>query len=722
MTNEFNNLYEFNGFRLDAETRTLWRGDDLVSIPPKAFDLLKLLIERRGSIVSKQEIFDTVWADTFVEDGVLTQNIYTLRQTLGTGNTGKQLIENVARRGYRLNIPPAGSTQRSEAVEKLPGPSLKKPDPPLPRRSVMVYILLLAVILLIPVGIYVAFQVIQNSRAARDPSEKMRFQRLTDTGDASYLTISPGGDLAAYTSGSGVFIKNLETSAETKINIESDAMPAALQFSPDGESIYFGTVRNPGQRGTIFRVSRAGGIPEVTAENVWSGFSISPDGAEIAYVKKFPNESRDELIIRNLSSGAERILKELKAPEGFYWNGYPAWSADGKKIAIAVISPTEHFIRLLVLGASGGNETEVHVEDLRNVEQVVWNADGSAVIAAANDGDNFQIWRISLTDGSRKRITNDLNSYLGVAISADRKKLVARQRIYFSNIWVSQKDALTDLKQVTSGTSRNDGLKGLNWINDERLVYTSNDEKIRDWNLWIVNSTDGARQKITSNTETQNDYPVVSPDKKSIYFASEKNKESRIWRVNPDGSNPEQVTFGESESHSFPQISPDGAWLYFVIKNAKFSTIGRKSLLSNSVQELSGARNYVPGNFLTISPDGKYLAFANLGSEARAEHSDGPLEVGILSTEDPKQLSFHKIPAWLQRAEWSRDGKSLDFVTGDVKANGISRYEIATVRMSEIIPKTGGSIFDFAWSPTGSNIAVSRGQLSRDVVLINDFE
>jgi Tol biopolymer transport system component/DNA-binding winged helix-turn-helix (wHTH) protein len=722
MSSKFNNLYEFEGLRLDPQTRTLWRGEELISIPPKAFDLLKLLLERRGSIVPKQEIFETVWAGTFVEDGVLTQNIYTLRQALGTRRGGKQLIENVARRGYRLNIPPAVSFQAPEAAETLPGPSPEPLGAPVPRKRAMIYILLLTLILLIPAGTYVAYRAIQNSRAAGEPGEKMRFQRLTDTGDASYLTISPAGALAAYTRGSGVFIKNLETNAETKVNIESEAVPAGLQFSPDGEFIYFGTVRNPDQRGAIFRVSRAGGVPEMTAENVWSGFSISPDGAEVAYVRKFPNESRDELLIRDLSSGAERILKELKAPEAFYWNGYPAWSADGKKIAAAVISPTEHFIRLLVLGASGGNETEVHADDLRNVEQVVWNADGSAVIAAANDGENFQIWRISVADGSRKRITNDLNSYLGVAISADRTKLVARQRIYFSNIWVGQKDDLPALKQITSGTSRNDGLKGLSWISDDRLVYTSNDEKIRDWNLWIVNSADGARQKITSNTETQNDYPVVSPDKKSIYFASETNKESRIWRVNLDGSNPEQVTFGESESHSFPQISPDGAWLYFVIKNAKFSTIGRKSLLSNSVQELSGARNYVPGNFLTISPDGKYLAFANLASEARAEHSDSPLEVGIVSTEDPQRLSFHKIPAWLQRAEWGRNGKFLDFVTGDVRANGISRYEIATGRISEILPKTDGSIFDFAWSPTGSYIAVSRGQLSRDVVLITDFE
>ena len=105
MSSEVNKLYEFDRFRLDGETRSLWREDELISLSPKALELLFMLIERHGGIVSKQEIFDKIWAGTFVEDGVLTQNIYTLRQVLGTDENGSQFIENIARRGYRFAAP-----------------------------------------------------------------------------------------------------------------------------------------------------------------------------------------------------------------------------------------------------------------------------------------------------------------------------------------------------------------------------------------------------------------------------------------------------------------------------------------------------------------------------------------------------------------------------------------------------------------------------------------
>jgi DNA-binding winged helix-turn-helix (wHTH) protein len=84
MSNETKNLYEFGSFRFDAGNKTLWRGDEVIPIPPKALELLKLLIEKKGEVATKQEIFEKVWSDTFVEEGVLTQNIYTLRQALGT--------------------------------------------------------------------------------------------------------------------------------------------------------------------------------------------------------------------------------------------------------------------------------------------------------------------------------------------------------------------------------------------------------------------------------------------------------------------------------------------------------------------------------------------------------------------------------------------------------------------------------------------------------------
>lgn len=98
MPHKQKHFYEFEGFRLDAENPSLWRGGEMVSIPPKALETLILLVARRGEIVSRDDLLDTVWKDTFVEEGNINYTISLLRKTLGD----KDLIQTVPRRGYRI--------------------------------------------------------------------------------------------------------------------------------------------------------------------------------------------------------------------------------------------------------------------------------------------------------------------------------------------------------------------------------------------------------------------------------------------------------------------------------------------------------------------------------------------------------------------------------------------------------------------------------------------
>lgn len=734
MSNEFNQIYEFGGFRFDARTGTLRRAGEPVSLSPKATELLKLLLERGGELVTKQEIFDVVWAETFVEDGVLTQNIYTLRQAIGTDSDGKQIIENVPRRGYRLNAPvtqkPDANGKPAEAVK----PEFEKPEiaqtetaalpvatgRPRIFRYLTITTALTGIVLLSVIGY--RFLATGSSEASKTPAAELKFKQLTDTGDVSYLTISPDGNRTAYTRGFEIYVRNLEAGDETKLMIENAARIACLQFSPTDDSVYFGNVYNRDEKGSVFRAASSGGAAIEVAANVWSGFSLSPDGKELAFVRKFPAENRQGVILKNLETGAEKTIAGINLPEEFYWNNYPAWSADGRKIALVATDQTEHFARLLII--ENGAPRELKLPNFRNVEQVVWSADASALIAAANDGNNFQLWKISASDGAARRITNDLNSYLGISVSADRKKLLTRQRIYFSNIWVGKKDTPGNLRQLTEGTSRNDGLKGLAWIDDERIVYSSNDEKIRDWNLWLLNATDGTKRKLTDDAETQNDSPAIAPDRKTIYFASDRNRQSRIWRIDTDGANPAQVTFGEDETHHFPQISPDGKWLYFIIKSGRNSTVGRKSLTENSVQELSGKIKYTPGNFLSLSPDGRFLAFQNIAYQAENNPAASPrLQAAILSTENPDEVRFIEVEAWNQTLQWSTDSRHFEFVAGNVKETAIARRPIENqAEPTLIVPTAQGSIFNFARSPNGENLAIARGQLLRDVVLLVNFE
>src|SRR5215468_2116395 len=98
-------LYEFGAFRLDAAERVLWRGEEMIALPPKVFDTLWTLVKEEGRVVSKSELMEAIWANAAVEESNLSQNIYTLRRALGVDEQGRQFIETVPRRGYRFAVP-----------------------------------------------------------------------------------------------------------------------------------------------------------------------------------------------------------------------------------------------------------------------------------------------------------------------------------------------------------------------------------------------------------------------------------------------------------------------------------------------------------------------------------------------------------------------------------------------------------------------------------------
>ena len=95
-------VHTFDRFKLDAEKLMLYRDEIEITLPPKIIKTLVVLIENRGSILSKDELIELVWDDSIVEESNLSQNLYVLRKTLGTKPDGSQYIETLRRRGYRF--------------------------------------------------------------------------------------------------------------------------------------------------------------------------------------------------------------------------------------------------------------------------------------------------------------------------------------------------------------------------------------------------------------------------------------------------------------------------------------------------------------------------------------------------------------------------------------------------------------------------------------------
>jgi DNA-binding winged helix-turn-helix (wHTH) protein/TolB-like protein/cytochrome c-type biogenesis protein CcmH/NrfG len=102
MSAPVNHLYEFGPFRLDPSKRVLLRQGAVVSLPPKVFDTLLVLVEHRGRVLEKDELMNRLWPDTIVEEGNLKVHISHLRKALGESASSHQYIVTIPGRGYRF--------------------------------------------------------------------------------------------------------------------------------------------------------------------------------------------------------------------------------------------------------------------------------------------------------------------------------------------------------------------------------------------------------------------------------------------------------------------------------------------------------------------------------------------------------------------------------------------------------------------------------------------
>ncbi len=96
-------VYRFGPFRVDSAERVLRRDGRVVQLTPKVFDTLLVLVENSGRLISKDELIETLWPDSYVEEWSLSQNISLLRRALGDSSGKRQYIETVAKRGYRFS-------------------------------------------------------------------------------------------------------------------------------------------------------------------------------------------------------------------------------------------------------------------------------------------------------------------------------------------------------------------------------------------------------------------------------------------------------------------------------------------------------------------------------------------------------------------------------------------------------------------------------------------
>lgn len=731
MTNGVNKLYEFAEFRLDAESGTLWRADEIVSLSPKALELLTLLVERRGQVISKQEIFDNVWRETFVEDGVLTQNIYTLRNALGPD----KFIETVPRRGYRFTAPvevlveetPNGNGHMEEEQVFISRPADRAVDSkPAQHRSfarVAVFAGIGALILsAIGVGAYrYVFSGGDNKAAFFAPIEQLRFQRLTDTGDIIHPTISPNGELLAYVrvedDGESVWVKQVATGSTVRMLPPSSNGYRSLAFSPDGKYLFFRELADPG---AIIQTTPYGGMQRKVGENAWSDFSVSPDGKRLAFLRRDTARNVSLMIVSNLDGTGERELATRPGGGGFR-GGAPAWSPDGERIVIAISSQKEPRPVLASVDTETGELNELPTPDWREISRCQWLPTGKQIVVAARSREEptSQLWMMDFPDGKVRRLTNDLEAYFWTSVSADGKVFVTRQQRIFAHLWHFENGDPKMAKQLTFGERNLDGQAGMTMTPDGKVIHTAFDGKTTDL---FSTTVDGERTQLTANAGHDNTWPSVSPDGRRVAFTSARTKSRQVWIMDADGTNQRQLSFGEEprQSGAYPNWSPDGREIFFIRSGSGPPSIWKTSIDGGEPVQVSKLKDAAVEAFLSISPDGKWIAFRHVSTTVENVGEERAIVIGVIASDGSGEPKLFSLPLRRPMVRWAPDSKSFYYAAGTFNASSFWRQPIEGGKAEKLFDLPD-RIFNFAFSIDG-DLIVSRGKLVGDAILVTNFQ
>lgn len=546
------NGFEFDGFFLDCDDQVLFSDGKPVSLTPKAFLLLKNLVENHGRVLEKQELMETVWPDSFVEEGNLPYTANLLRKALGDSRIEPRFIETVPRRGYRFIAPVtrivANGGKSAEITRRAgePGPnSSRSRSRPIAIGAAVVLIVGLASV------VWLTTQT-RDSSAAPIMSRPFSVEQLSTSGSSKHAAISPDGKYAVYSDESGgkesLWLRNLESSENVQIVPPSNDEYLGLRFSSNGSSVYF--VRLPhASHGlqALYRVEIFGGVPVKLIDNVIRRISVSPDDRQIAFTRcRFKKDDFCSIFVADANGANERHLMSTE-------NGTHIWdhdfSPDGRSLAVAAGRALNYQNDSYVfeIDMETAERRDLVTEKFAQVPSLAWLPDGSGVILTASDfiDGKASIYFANRLTGKLEPLSKDAASYQTLALDGTAGKLIAIQRLPDYRINV-----------VTGGVNLKLAVaRDLAVAPGGRIVYSTFDGEI-----WSVNR-DGSEQRQLTNTRFAEEDVRISRDQKTIYFSTDESGSRQVWGMNTDGTNRKQLTRSVS---GYPlTVTADGGHIFF---------------------------------------------------------------------------------------------------------------------------------------------------------------
>jgi Tol biopolymer transport system component/DNA-binding winged helix-turn-helix (wHTH) protein len=677
--------YEFGPFRLSVAERVLWRGEQIVALSPKCFDTLLVLVRHGGSVVEKEALIRAVWPDSFVEEGNLAQNIFTLRKTLGELPEGGQYIQTLPKRGYRLVMPASVSQPAGEPAAAALDRS--------PRR--ISYVL--------AAGILVASSLIA-ARWVWSPRERAisapRFTALAVPNNIVYGIVSPDGKHIAYVShdaeGQSLWVRETAAvGAGTRLVPPVQGHFWGVGYPPDGQYLYYALEdeRDPAEA-AFFRIPAQSGEARKLFTGIATAPAFSPDGSRIVYKRYDPN-GHGYLLTATPLGGDSKILAQSDAASSF--NSY-RWADDGKSIYYSEGTRDQKGAAwsLWQIPASGGPARLAMAPQPKPLLGVTW-LDRSEVLALIpdEDSDARQIYRVS-TGGSFRRVSNDINDYSLITVTADAGTLLANSEVTDDSIWTAPAPGTVGepVRMALPAGSYNDPA----WTPDGHIVFAAQS------NLWIA-SADGRERRPLLPEKVLALEPAVSPDGRFVVFVLKAAGSRKLWRIGIDGSNLRQLTAGRYDWH--PAISPDGRWVVYESHIPGQHTLWKAPLDGPaSAVKLADAG----ASDLTISPDSRRFAY----------RSDTG-EVEVRSLEDGSLVRTMPAPADPSALRWTGDGKSLTYLCHTGSAVQFWSQAIAggpPVRLDASLPS---DVRYLDWSSDRRRMVYLRREIRVDLALITNL-
>jgi Tol biopolymer transport system component/DNA-binding winged helix-turn-helix (wHTH) protein len=746
-------IYEFDHFRLDAAKLMLYSGEREIQLPPKVIKTLAVLVEKRGEILSKDELMARVWEDSIVEESNLSQYLYLLRKTLGQRPDGRPFIETLRRRGYRFTahvdqvkatvaqpkpIPTIAGASQAVGVERhgnvlrlvdwIPEVTPAAETPGLQanaggQRFKSTYFaasLLAVLVLAVSLSGIIYFWFRPNVRGAR-VNKEVSVQRLTNGVMPGSASISRDGNYFAYTGINGesseLWLQAVGQSGRLRIGESTDKTFASQTFTPDGRYLYYTLYdRQNSEYPSTYRIPAMGGPASKVLDGVRFPISFSPDGENMVFYREDAPSGSMSLVTADNVGQNEKVL--LMRSEPIRLSGSPAWSPDGATVIFSECGPGgsgySNRNRIYAVDLASGTVKLASQENWDTVYRTEWAHDGRGLfIVATRENDVYsarrdQVYYISYPEGVSRRVTTDgVRHEPGSLGITDDGGILALATNRSTQIWaISSNGDVTGATQLSRGLY--DGRAGLAPLPDGRLgfiTYTSDDLAV-----WTMDSVGDEMRQLTGSPLIVEE---LRPDPLGRYFifSSMKDKHSHLYRIDTDGNNLTQLTFGDGHEID-SSISPDGNWIAYgsLLEDRPGGELYRSTIDGGEATPFGDNKCSRP----SYSPDGKYLSCV----------TEDDKKILLLSAIDGTRISTFDIPAYSVvnfGVRFTPDSSGLVFAR---EGGGVSNLWVQPLKggkPEQLTRFTGGHIYRFEYSPDGSHIFLARGFPIQDVILIKNF-